>query len=383
MLTLAAAKLAVLPWFMRGICLILLGSMPGFFALAYWVLPVYRQGESFAAQAAELAAQLESEAPLDDRPVVKVARPSRDDESSQHALRRYPVWHSDQVWLRDLVDLAKHQGVSTQVLKHTGMSRKEDRLVASAVKSAWIENDIPGHLGQRGYEWRMTGSQVDVGRLLAGLASRALWIDALEIWPTAADGTRRLKSKTHVNLPNTRAGAKTTAAQDVLVHAVLTFRQSAWIFQENKPLAAERLPAYRFEQPYESPVVLPSFDTLFSTTNPSCVEATRQAAPLIESQQVFADQALEQIRLVGVIEKTKGGGHRVRRGIFRGPSGALVVAAHNAEVSANGLRVVNLSKSHGVLYSEELGPTVMMLEPTLMSRVSYDRAPVSAPSYHE
>jgi hypothetical protein len=77
------------------------------------------------------------------------------------------------------VDLAKHQGVTTQELKHTGMRRKEDRSVTSAIEAVQIENDIPGYLGQRGYEWRMTGFQIDVSRLLSRLVSRALWIDRL------------------------------------------------------------------------------------------------------------------------------------------------------------------------------------------------------------
>jgi hypothetical protein len=65
------------------------------------------------------------------------------------------------------------------------MSRKEDPSVSSTIKAVQIENDIPGYLGQRGYEWRMTGFQTDVSRLLSRLASRALWIDRLEIRPIA------------------------------------------------------------------------------------------------------------------------------------------------------------------------------------------------------
>ena len=84
-----------------------------------------------------------------------------------------------------------------------------------------------------------------------------------------------------------------------------------------------------------------------------------------------------------MIEKTKGESRRVRRGIFRGPSGQLVVAAHNAEVSSSGLRLVSLSKNRGVLYSEKMGRTVMRLEPTLMSGASHDRGSVSAAPDHE
>ena len=92
MLTLAAAKVVVLPRFLRGICVVLLSSMPGIFALAYWVLPAHRQGEFFAAQAAELTAQLVSTAtPVGDKTVLTAARPSRDDKSGQHVLRRHPV----------------------------------------------------------------------------------------------------------------------------------------------------------------------------------------------------------------------------------------------------------------------------------------------------
>ena len=396
MLTLAAAKVVVLPRFLRGICVILLSSMPGIFALAYWVLPAHRQGESFAAQAAELTAQLESTAtPVDDKTVLTAARPSRDDNSGHHVLRRYPVWRSDQAWFQDLVDLAKHQGVTTQELKHTGMRRKENRSVTSAIEAVQIENDISGYLGQRGYEWRMTGSQVDVSRLLSRLASRALWVDRLEIRPMADDLAQRPKGQILLNSPSTgtrseprtstevRAELRTTAAQGVLVQAVLTFRQSIWVFEEDQSLVAEHLPAFRFEQWNDSPVELPSLSDLFSSTNHTCVAATPHTLASTESRRVFADEALEQIRLVGVIEKTKGESCRVRRGIFRGPSGELVVAAHNAEVSSSGLRLVSLSKSRGVLYSEKLGSTVMRLEPTLMSGASYGHGSVSAASDHD
>jgi hypothetical protein len=122
---------------------------------------------------------------------------------------------------------------------------------------------------------------------------------------------------------------------------------------------------------------------LFSSTNHTCVAATPHTLASTVSRRVFADEALEQIRLVGVIEKTKGESRRVRRGIFRGPSGELVVAAHNAEVSSSGLRLVSLSKSRGVLYSEKLGSTVMRLEPTLMSGASYGHGSVSAASDHD
>lgn len=372
-----AAKLVVLPELMRGISLILLSCMPGLIGLAYWALPVYQQGQSFAAQAEELTSQLESEATsiLDDPPVLGAGRPSRDDKSSRRVLQRYPVWYSDQVWLQDLVDLAKHQGVSTQELKHTGMSRKEDRSIASAMKAAWVENNMPGHLRQRGYEWRMTGSQADVSRLLANLASRALWIDALDIRPIAAGSVLRPVDKTHLN--STGKTTRTAGAQTTLVNAKLTFRQSAWIHQERKPLPANHLPAYRLDEPLGRAVEVPSLGALFSTANPACVHTTAHAAPLTESPRVFADQALEEIRLVGVIDKTRGGNDRIRRGVFRGPSGALMVAAHNAEISSSGLRLVNLSKSRGVLYSQKQGPKVMMLEPALMSRAPHHRMSVS------
>jgi hypothetical protein len=305
------------------------------------------------------------------------------------------VWRSDQAWFQDLVDLAKHQGVTTQELKHTGMSRKEDPSVTSAIKAVQIENDIPGYLGQRGYEWRMTGFQIDVSRLLSRLVSRALWIDRLEIRPIAADLAQRPKGQILLNSPSTgtrseprtstevRAELRTTAAQGVLVQALLTFRQSIWVFEEDQPLVAEHLPAFRFEQWNDSPVELPFLSDLFSSTNHTCVAATPHTLASTESRRVFADEALEQIRLVGVIEKTKGESRRVRRGIFRGPSGELVVAAHNAEVSSSGLRLVSLSKSRGVLYSEKLGSTVMRLEPTLMSGASYGRGSVSAASDHD
>ena len=175
-----------------------------------------------------------------------------------------------------------------------------------------------------------------------------------------------------------RAELRTTATPGVLVQAVLTFRQSIWVFEEDQSLVAEHLPAFRFEQWNDSPVELPSLSDLFSSTNHTCVAATPHTLASTESRRVFADEALEQIRLVGVIEKTKGESRRVRRGIFRGPSGELVVAAHNAEVSSSGLRLVSLGKSRGVLYSEKLGSTVMRLEPTLMSGASYGHGSVSA-----
>ena len=68
------------------------------------------------------------------------------------------------------------------------------------------------------------------------------------------------------------------------------------------------------------------------------------------------------------------------KGLVRGVKSALLMFTVELGVGA---ALVSLSKSRGVLYSEKLGPTVMRLEPTLMSRASHDRASVSAASDHD
>lgn len=345
MLVSLTANIAVLPPFLRCSSMIFLGCMPGVLTFVVWVLPTHRLDESFVGQAAELAAQLESKVGS----ATGSAQHKVSGEERRQVFRRFPAWHSDKVWLRDLVDLATSLGVSTQGLKHTGMSRKEPPSIVTAMNTARAESQHHGYLAQRGYEWRVVGAAADLGRLLGRLASHALWIDALDIWPVGSASVR---------LPATAERAQVTA--------MLTFRQGAWVSSAIQPLTAQVPADGRFETQPEIPSALPSLQALIADTDATCAGTSPEGGRLTESHRVFADLALEQIRLVGVIERMDADNKAIQQAVFRGASGSLVVAANDAEVSSSRLRLVELSKSRGVLYSKEQGPTVLRLEPVLM-----------------
>ena len=364
-----AARLVVMPSLLRGICIILLSSIPGVFALAIWVLPAYRQGVSIAEQATEIVSTLEGQR------ASESVQHRIDVESRRQVLQRYPVWYSDQAWLQGLVGLAKSLGVSTQGLKHTGTGPREDPDVVNAMRTLRVDNNTIGHLEQRGYEWRMTGSHADISRLLGHLASRSLWVDALDVRSMVARSAQSRGSQAILNAPG--------VAEPAAVSAVLTFRQSARILPEIKPAQVASSSEYAFEPEHRAPVPLPAFERLFASANHSCTAENHGNPRLAESVKVFADQALDQISLVGVIERAGEKGRVVRRAVFRGAKGSLVVAAQNAEIASRGFRLVELDKDHGVLYSEDEGSTVMMLEPVLMAAVDNPRHSTSATRDHE
>lgn len=343
--------------------------MPVLFALAFWVLPTYRQVQSFTEQTAEFV--LASTGKLAFKPAQGELSPG----NVQRVLQKFPVWHSEQIWLQGLVDLAKGFGVSTEGLKHTGMRRKEAAFVAKATRTAFADSEMNGHLEQRGYEWQIKGSQEGVSRVLESLAVHALWVDELVIWPDVfAPGPNRT---------NKQQDGSASGAGQIPVSAMLTFRQSARVYPETHSARPVSFPTRLFtRQSVDGTLLLPSMAALFAPANGGCLDPSAGNSGMAEHTRVFADQGIDHIRLAGVIEKTVRGGNVVRRAVFRSGSGALVVATPDAEISAARLRLEELNKSRAVLFSDEGAAVVLMLEPLLVSGTR-DRRISVATTTHE
>ena len=347
-------------WF--AICLV--ASLPGLLALCVWVVPVWQEHQEQRRLLAEL--DLKARDGVGAAAQQSVSHVQR----WQAMLRKFPLWQTEQGWLRALVDLAAGLEVTTHRLDPSGARRRDKSQIVDAVNLAPPERTSSVLLEQRGYVWHVSGRARDISRLLRQLTLGAVWIDELTI-------VARSSSKDSSNPHPVSASKKSRGTFPITLSAVLTFRQSGRVNSDGAPLTgpkatqafaeAEPLP---WPQPIDDRTVSNWLHRMAAPPRVSCQPSAPFKPPDPEVRRVFISQPLDAVRLAGVIERIDATGDRSLRAVFVDAQGALAVAAPNARVSAQEFLLLELNRRRAVLHSEEHGVAVLTLEPKLRPNAS-------------